>query len=255
MYRVRAAGILLLGAVWIAAVAAAEESPPAPPTQDPGIQAGASHPLLPGDMDGRPMPCGSDALVPAPVLGAENGAWAEDLKGTSKGGDAGPFFSQGTVQVPTSNLVALGIVVGLSFGGAAGLAASRLAGLRRRTAVHIAPAPPAPVAPVGPAAPGPATAPTPAPEQPKTHLERLVTSVKAHPGNGETHFDLALELIRRNEVDLGMRHLSTSFALYPQGVLRLLEDPTLVKIREHPQVVFALRTLHREQQRRFTGYV
>lgn len=255
MYRVRAGGILLLGTVWIAVVAAAQEAPPPQTPEDPGINSEASNPLLAPDHESTSIPCGAGPGENAPVLGSGLSASAPGADETSTDGTPARFLSQGTGQVRSSNLVALGIVVGLSFGGAAGLASSRLAPRRKRgsssvlePARVVVPTPP-PVAP-----PNPGGAQLHAAERPLTHLERLVAAVKADPRDGESRFELALELLRRNEVPLGMRHLSTSFTLYPRGVLRLLEDPTLVKIRELPDVVLALRMLLREQQRRFTGY-
>lgn len=102
----------------------------------------------------------------------------------------------------------------------------------------------------------PAGVPPPTPPTPAANdVEGLMKRVRDQPFDGGAHFQLAMELLRRGEVPVAVRHLDRSFRLAPDGILRLLEDPQYAPVRERSEVRQVLARIHREQQRRiWAGY-
>lgn len=127
-----------------------------------------------------------------------------------------------------------GLVVGLLLGVTGGVAATRLRLHRPFSTTPIA------------------TKLTP-PEP--TWLETLLRRIDVNPFDGEARFHLGLELLRRGNDALGLRHLAQGFRYHPAGILRLLQDPDLAPIRDHVEVRRLLKRFHRDQSRRvWTGY-
>ncbi len=100
-----------------------------------------------------------------------------------------------------------------------------------------------------------AAAPKPPDPAPAATLDELVERAQKSPLDGEAQFVLGVELFRRGQPDIALRHLDRSFRLQPGGIMRLLEDPELAPMRDHGEVRQLLGRYHREQQRRvWAGY-
>lgn len=81
-------------------------------------------------------------------------------------------------------------------------------------------------------------------------LVELLRRLDADPFDADVRFDLGVELTRRGHEEMGSKHLDRSFKIAPQGILKLIADPTLAPVRETPEVERVLRAHHREHTRR-----
>lgn len=222
--------------------------PPAQGPSEPNEPVDPSHPPAPSNPQTRPAELGppepaprtlpeTPSSLPAPESGAD--ADASNSNGDPPPPGAPPLMphpnpdaqaiTMPSAPGPLSRLTLGLVTVGALALGALGGFTLRLPRWPRRQSQ-----PPAPAGPT---------------------LEQLVDRVQAAPLDGEAHFQLAVELMRRGEPKLALRHFERSFRLVPDTILRLLENPEFRPLLQDEDVRRILRRFHRDQQRKiWAGY-
>ena len=85
---------------------------------------------------------------------------------------------------------------------------------------------------------------------PSDAFPALVTHLRDNPHDGAARLELALLLVQRGQRSLALTHLEHSFRRYPEGVLRILQDPALEGLRRDEDLRAILKRFHRSQQQR-----
>lgn len=189
-------------------------------------------------------------VKPAGGVAASLGLPPADLLGA-------PADSSDAESLPpwASPVIEANLPVGAAGGAAAAVLAAGLGiagSLRFRPSVAV-PGVPHPARAAAIARPRPA--PTSGGWEQGLRVSDLLERVRTNPLDGIARFELGIALLKADHLELGLKHLDRAFRLFPEALLRFLEDPAFGPLRQRDEVKRILRRFQRDQERRlWMGY-